>query len=266
MVLLLLMVGDARRRGYRHLLDSFWDECASHGVPCRWTSPSRRRTSARRAARLRSQLLRRVLRGAGSKVDTAFRGASRWNDRRLFVVDGCKVNWRRGLELDASFGRPDGGHVPPPAVSVLVNVLTQVPCDVVIDSFGTCERQMLLAALDVLQAGDVLVLDRGYRSHQILRSPLDLLSRLPASPSLVANDDFRASGGGDYRVMMPPAKDARPGAEPLELRAIQRTTPKGEESCYFTTLRRSHITHAQIAELYRLRWQAEELGQLGQSV
>jgi len=26
------MVGDANRRGYRHILDAFWDECASHGV------------------------------------------------------------------------------------------------------------------------------------------------------------------------------------------------------------------------------------------
>ncbi|MEO6595574.1 MAG: transposase, partial [Planctomycetota bacterium] len=115
----------------------------------------------------------------------------------------------------------------------------------------------------MLREGDVLVLDRGYPSHEILRILLDhgidFLVRIPESHSFEAIDDFRASGGDDCRVIIPPAKDTQRGAEPIEMRAIKLTNPEGEESFFFTSLRRAHFTRAQIAELYRLRWQAEEL-------
>src|SRR5690606_2444653 len=38
-VLLLFMVGDSNRRGYRHILDAFWDECATHDVPLPTEAP-----------------------------------------------------------------------------------------------------------------------------------------------------------------------------------------------------------------------------------
>ena len=48
-------------------------------------------------------------------------------------------------------------------------------------------------------------------------------------------------------------------------RAVKLTNPAGEESFYLTSLRRTHVTRAQIAELYRLRWQAEEFFKLEKS-
>jgi len=269
-VLLLFMAGDGNRQGYRHLLDSFWDECATHGVPLPTQEPVSASAFCQARGKLPSELLRHVLHGAASKMESAFRGASRWNDRRVFAVDGCKFNLQRSPELDACFGRPEGGHVPQATVSALVNVMTQIPSDVVIDRYGACERKLLLDHLEVLREGDVLVLDRGYPSHEILRILLDhgidFLIRLPASHSFEAIDDFRASGGDDYRVIIPPAKDTRRGAESIELRAIKLTNPDGEESFFFTSLRRAQFTRAQIAELYRLRWQAEELFKLDKSV
>jgi hypothetical protein len=114
------------------------------------------------------------------------------------------------------------------------------------------------------------VLDRGYPSHEVLRilldNGIDFLVRVPAAHSFEAITDFRASGGDDYRVMIPPAKDARRGEEAIELRAVKLTNPKGEDSFYLTSLRRAHFTRVQIAELYRLRWQAEELFKLEKSV
>ncbi|MEO6595575.1 MAG: hypothetical protein ABIP94_12550 [Planctomycetota bacterium] len=133
MVLLLFMASDANRRGYRHLLDSFWDECATHGVPLPTPEPVSASAFCQARGKLPSELLRHVLHGAASKMESVFRGASRWNGRRVFAVDGCKFNLQRSPELDASFGRPEGGHVPQATVSALVNVMTQVPSDVVID-------------------------------------------------------------------------------------------------------------------------------------
>jgi hypothetical protein len=203
-------------------------------------------------------------------MESAFRGASLWNGRRVFAVDGCKMNLQRSPELDTSFGRPEGGHVPQATVSALVNVMTQVPHDIVIDRYAACERKMLIDHLEALQAGDVLVMDRGYPSHEVLRilldSDVDFLVRVPACNTFDAIDVFRSSGGDDYRVCIPPAKDARRGEEPIELRAVRLKNLRGEESFYLTSLRKAHVTRAQIAELYRLRWQAEELFKLEKSV
>jgi len=77
-VLLLFMAGDGNRQGYRHLLDSFWDECATHGVPLPTQEPV----------------------GAASKMESAFRGASRWNDRRVFAVDAVATRLARSREQD----------------------------------------------------------------------------------------------------------------------------------------------------------------------
>lgn len=264
------MSGDGNRRGYRHILDAFWDQCASHGVQLPTEEPVSASAFCQARGKLSDELLREVLHGAAGRMHDSFRSTSRWNGRRVFAVDGCKVNLQRSEELDARFGRPEGGHVPQATVSALVNVMTQVPCDVVIDRYGANEREMLLGHLDLVRSGDVLVLDRGYPSHEVIRilldREIDFLVRVPATHSFDAIDLVRVSEGNDYRVIIPPAQDARHGAEPIELRAVRLTNPSGEESFYLTSLRRAHVTRSQIAELYRLRWQAEELFKLEKSV
>lgn len=268
-VLLLFMVGDSNRRGYRHILDAFWDECATHDVPLPTEAPVTAAAFCQARAKLPSELLRKVLHAAVWEMESMFSAATRWRGRRVFAVDGSKINLQRSLELNASFGRPEGGHVPQATVSALVNVVTQVPFDIVIDRYGASERQMLVSHLEVLEQRDVLVLDRGYPSHEILRllldSNIDFLVRVPATHTFEAVDAFRASGRNDQCVLIAPAKDARDGAEPIEVRAIKLTNRRGEESFYLTSLRRTHATRAQIAELYRLRWQAEEFFKLEKS-
>jgi len=268
-VLLLFMVGDGNRRGYRHILDAFWDECASHGVPLPTEAPVTASAFCQARAKLSDNLLRHALHEAAAKMESTFRSASRWHGRRVFAVDGCKLNVQRSDELDARFGRPECGHVPQATLSALVNVMTRIPTDVVIGRYGACERQLLLDHLTVLDAGDVLVLDRGYPSHQILRilldAEIDFLVRVPAEHSFDAVTTFRESGGSDYRVVLAPARDAQRGDEPVELRAVKLKSPNGDESFYLTSLRRAHFSRTQIAELYHLRWQAEEFFKLEKS-
>lgn len=262
MTLLLFMVGDSNRRGYRHILDSFWDECASHGVWLPSEKPVTAAAFCQARAKLSTEMLRHVLHEASARAERSFRKLSRWRGRRVFAVDGSKTNLRRSEELDARFGRPEGGHCPQATVSTLVNVANAVPYDVVVGPYGACERQLLLDHLSVLRRGDVLVLDRGYPSHEVLRLLLDhgidFLVRVPASHTFEVIETFRQSGGDDYRVVVGPPADARRGTEPIELRAVKLTHPDGQESFFLTSLRRSEFSRAQIAELYRKRWEAEE--------
>lgn len=268
-VLLLFMVGDSNRRGYRHILDSFWDECASLGMPLPTEQPVTASAFCQARAKLSTDMLRDVLHESASRAERTFRGISRWHDRRVFAVDGCKMNLQRSDELDAHFGRPEGGHCPQATVSTLVNVSNRIPYDVTVGPYGACERQLLLDHLSVLRAGDVVVLDRGYPSHEVLRilldNDIDFLVRVPGSSTFGAIETFRQSGGNDYRVLVAPSKDPRCGAEALELRAVRLCPPGGQESFFLSSLRRSEFTRAEIAELYRLRWQAEELYKLEKS-
>lgn len=260
--MLLFMVGDANRRGYRHILDSFWDECASHGVPLPTEEPVTASALCQARAKLSVDMLRRVVHENAARMERSFRKTALWNGRRTFAVDGSKMNLQRSEELDARFGRPHGGHCPQATVSTLVNVANTVPYDVVVGPYGSCERQLLLDHLAVLRRGDIVVLDRGYPSHEVLRILLDhgidFLVRVPESHTFDAIEIFKDSGGTDYRVALPPATDTRHGAQTIELRAIRLTNPKGEDSFFLTSLRRSEFTRAEIAALYRKRWQAEE--------
>jgi Transposase DDE domain len=269
-VLLLFMAADGNRRGYRHLLDAFWDECATHDVPLPTAEPVSASAFCQARGKLSSNVLRKVLHEASRKLESTFRGPSRWNGRRVLAVDGCKVNLQRSPDLDFSFGRPEGGHVPQATVSALVNVMSGAPNDIVIDRYGACERQMLLEHLQALRPGDVLVLDRGYPSHEVLRilldSGVDFLVRVPATNTFEAIETFRTSGANDCRVIIPPAKDTRRGAQPIALRAVRLKNPSGEESFYLTSLPRSQFDRKEIAELYQLRWRAEELFKLEKSV
>lgn len=270
LVLMLFMASDGNRRGYRHVLDAFWDECASHNVPLPTDRPVTAAAFCQARSKLPSELLRQVLQGAARKMEATFPSASRWNNRRVLAADGCKVNLQRDPELEVRFGRPEGGHVPMATVSALVNVMAQIPIDVVIDRYGSCERKLLLDHLDVLRAGDLLILDRGYPSHEVLRILLehgiDFVVRVPAASTFQAIADFQATGGDDGLVQIPPASDPRRGGDPIELRAIRLTSPHGEDSFFLTSLHRTQFPLAQIAQLYRLRWEAEELFKLKKSV
>ena len=263
--LLLFMVGDANRRGYRHLLDAFWDECAAHGLTLPAAEPVSAPAFCQARAKISAGLLREVWHGAASKFAETFADHWTWRGRRVFAVDGSKFNLARSEELDRHFGRPTSAHFPQATVSALVNVASGLPCDVLVAPYGSCERSLLLQHLDTLQRDDVVVLDRGYPSHDILRAllerGLDFLVRVPESHSFDAIEVFRQSGGNDYRVVIaPPKKRRRLG--PIELRAVKLTRPDGATSFDLTSLRRSAYSRGAIADLYRKRWEAEELYRL----
>jgi hypothetical protein len=262
--LLLFMVADANRRGYRHLLDAFWDECAAHGLTLPAAEPVSAPAFCQARAKISAGLLREVLYGAASKFAETFADHWTWRGRRVFAVDGSKFNLARSEELDRHFGRPTSARFPQATVSALVNVASGLPCDVLVAGHGSCERSLLLQHLDTLQRDDVVVLDRGYPSHDILRAllerGLDFLVRVPESHSFDAIDVFRQSAGDDYRVVIaPPEKRQHLG--PIELRAVELARP-GNTSFYLTSLRRSAYSRAAIADLYRRRWEAEELYKL----
>lgn len=264
--LLLYMVADGNRRGYQGLLTGFWDEARSYGLalPTEDAVSGASFCTARR--KVTSDLLRRLIHEASDTFDESFGGPLRWYGRRIFAVDGTKVNLQRSQDLDKAYGTPHGAHCPQVLLSVLLDLCGKVPVDLQISPFASSERDHLFAMLPRLKAGDVLVLDRGYPSHEVLqalvKAKIDFLIRVPSSSTFSAIDLIQHCQGNDYRVLIDPPDSSPEDWQDLELRALRLKNRAGEESYFLTTLRRVDFSGAQIGDLYHLRWEAEEFFKL----
>jgi len=262
--LLLYMVGDANRRGYRHVLDAFWDECASHRIPLPCEEPVTGSAFCQARYKISNEMLRELLHDAAAIFEETYPERSQWRDRRVFAIDGSKFNLGRSDELDSHFGRPKNAYCPQATVSALVNVSSGLPCDVRIAAYAASERALLLEHLEVIREGDVVVLDRGYPSHEIMQTliarGIDFLIRVPESYAAVGW--IRETKHGDYRVMLEPPTSAPRNAEDIEVRVVRITNPAGENLYFMTSLRRAHFSPEEIRDLYRKRWEAEELYKL----
>ena len=260
------MVADGNRRGYQHLLDGFWDEARSYGLKL----PTEEAVSAASFCTARHKitpdLLRHMLHEiASTSFETTFE-SQRWHGRRVFAVDGTKLNLQRSPDLEAAFGAPESGYWPQVLVSVLLDVCAKAPIDVEVSPFASNEREHLLNMLPSLGRNDLLVLDRGYPSHEILQTlvhdGIDFLIRLPSANTFAAIDALRESDGDDYLFHVDPPEGSPPEWTRLTLRFVRLRAPDGTESFFVTTLRGRQFSGAKLRELYHMRWEAEEFYKL----
>lgn len=268
--LLMYMVADGNRRGYQHLLDGFWDEARGFGLPL----PTERAVSAASFCTARHKITPEALRHALHEIATntyatTFGASHRWYGRRVFAVDGTKVNLQRGDDLEQAFGVPDGAYCPQVLVSVMLDVCAKAPVDVEVSPFAFSEREHLLSMLTSLETGDVVVLDRGYPSHEVLQAldldGLDFLVRVPSSHSFSVIDELRAKAGSDAVVRLDPPKGAPPEWKAITVRVIRLQAPDGSESFFLTSLARADFSREDLRELYHMRWESEEFYKLFKS-
>lgn len=265
--LLLFMVADANRRGYRHVLDAFWDEAQSFGLALPSDVPISAPAFSTARAKITPELMRALIHKAADEFDAKFGAGLRWCGRRVFAVDGSKINVQRGDELSRAFGTPDGTYCPQVLVSTLFDLVAKVPHDVVVAPYATCERQEMVRLLDRVKPGDVLVLDRGYPSFEVLwmlqDAGIDFVIRVPVSSTFKAVDEFLQSGGDDYRILVaPPSGHPMRDRGPIEVRALRIMVPDSEPTVLLTSLRRSEFSKAQLADVYHRRWEIEEFYKL----
>lgn len=267
--LLLYMVADGNRRGYRHLLDAFWDEARSYGLTLPTEQPISAAAFCTARHKITSDLLLHVIHKLASTSLAKTFESQRWCGRRVFAVDGTKINLQRGHDLEAAFGVPDGCYCPQVLMSVLLDVCAKAPVDVQISPFASSEREHLFEILPSLQAGDVLVLDRGYPSHEVLQTlvqeQVDFLIRVPSTNTFAVIDELREQDGDDYVFHIDPPAGSPPEWKRLTLRAVRIEAPGGAESFFLTTLHRSDFSRSKLRELYHMRWEAEEFYKLFKS-
>ena len=109
-----------------------------------------------------------------------------------------------------------------------------------------------------MRAADFL---RSLTSHKVLRiliaKNIEFLVSVPAFHSFSTIDWIRLPDKGNHRILHEPPDHALKGSTSGEVRVVRLPHPSGEESYYFTSLRRAHFSCADIATLYRKRWESE---------
>jgi hypothetical protein len=265
--LLLFMAGDAGRRGYELLLDAFWEEAARAGIALPREAPVSAAAFCKARRKLKPQLFAALLTIVGDTISREQAARLLWHGRRIFAVDGTRHNLQRSAELSERFGTPHGGHCPQTLVSTLYDVIGRMPVAATIAPGASCERQEVLKLIPHLQRGDVLVLDRGYPSFEVLQAlraaGIEFVIRVPRSRSFGAVQVFQDSGGDDYRILVQPSRDAaRAGVEPIDVRCVSLDVGADDSWLLLTSLRRCELTLSQLKQVYHLRWEIEEFYKL----
>ncbi len=264
--LLLFLVADAGRRGYSTLLDAFWDECRSFGLPLPTEHPVSASAFCQARMKIEPDLIRRLLHDMVESFDTQHGRDYLLKGHRVIACDGSKVNVRRSDELWDALGGPEFGHCPQMLVSTLYDVLAGVPIDVTVAPTGCSERTELLAMLDRLRPGDILVLDRGYPSFQVFRELLlrgiHFVIRNPAGSTFSAVEHFLDEGEADGTVQLVPAGRRRGTKEPIEMRIHVARRDGLPPMILLTDLSRDEFSGHELQEIYRLRWACEEFYKL----
>jgi len=267
--ILLYMVADARRRGYAHLLESFWDEARSLGLELPKNEPVSAASFCDARQKLKPELFTTLMMDVWQMQRRAFDESCRWRGRRVFAVDGTKITLERSLDLGCQFHYPVGAHCPQALVSALYDLGTKSPVALRISPYDGNEREHALELMGYLQEGDVLVLDRGYPSHEMVQAlsaaKIDFLIRLPSRNSFQAIETLRESKSCDMRIPLCPPEGSNPNWPALSLRWIAAKDGEGEDTYYVTSLPKNRYSAADILDLYRLRWEIEEFYKLSKS-
>lgn len=194
-----------------------------------------------------------------------------WFGRRVFAVDGSKVNLPPKL-LEAGYPKAGGSsHYAQGLLSCLYDLKSKLPMDFDFVAHGD-ERRCAKEHLGGLKPDDVVVYDRGYFSYAMLQDHVDAhvhaVFRLQDSCT-PAVKEFIASGDTDTTITVFPSKTtlsdiakARPELTitPQRLRLVKYVVD-GSSYCLGTTMldHPSAISTRDLSDLYHARWGVEEL-------
>jgi hypothetical protein len=269
MLFIFRLVFSKNKQGYGATITELWAQCHSMGVALPQPNPA----AASAFCNARKKLDAEIFKTLNRRVIAAYEqtpDSTNWLGRRLFAVDGMKINLPRQL-LRADYALPTKkANYPQGLVSCLYQLKSQIPYDFEIDSHMN-ERHMALAHLQTLRSGDVVVYDRGYYSYAMLyahqNQGVDVVFRLKRGAGKNI-DAFMESCETDtiVTIEIPPVRQAAVLKEnptirfkPLSLRLIKYTVDETTYTLGTTLLEKKAYPKAAFPDLYHARWGVEEL-------
>lgn len=193
-----------------------------------------------------------------------------WHGHRVFGVDGSKINVPREL-LTAGYKAPNRDqYYPQGLLSTLYHLGSGLIYDGIL-SGDKSERACLLAHMERLLPGDVLVLDRGYFSYLVLsetiKKGVHLICRMQCGTVNKAVQSFWDSDGIDEVITYKPSIAVKYASKkqgydielkPIKLRLIKYTINDETYACGTTLLDEAYPA-SDFPGVYHGRWGIEEL-------
>jgi hypothetical protein len=269
MLLIFRLVCSKNTQSYGTTIDDLWDNCER----LKLTLPQKSSIAPSSFCAARQKLDEAVFKCANQKILAAYAAeASRysWLGHRLFAVDGSKINLPRELIAFGYSTPSENSYYPQGLLSCLYQLKSQLPFDFDLASHAN-ERRSAIRHLEVLQANDVVVYDRGYFSHLMLhrhsQTGIHAIFRLQESNSS-AIQAFFVNPQTDTEIALLPSPAIRaeilsqdPNREilPLKMRLLKYKIAD-TVFCLGTTLLDAHRYPLQeFIDVYHGRWGIEEL-------
>lgn len=277
--LILNMIRPGKRFGYQEVLNRFFSDTglAHQEQEGADQKPPDKGAFCRARQKLPLDLFRELFANAVTKAEEMATqlGETTWHGFRVLAIDGTKKIMPYSEQLEAFFGIPSGSSFPQMLTCVLYDVLAKIPLDFVYGPFATSERNMARLLYEDLKKSDLLLMDRGFPSFEILGDMLScgfqFLVRLPITGLFKEVRAFLDKGRvDDILTIHPPAslikelrKQGKPIPAPICLRVVKIKLPDGKKAVFVTTLLdKTTYSLAQLRDLYHKRWQEEEFYKL----
>jgi len=261
--LLLYQVKHAGRAGYARMLEAFWDDAHRSGLELPREDPVTAQAFSAARHKLDPHVVRKLLHVATDEFTRMHGEDFLWHGRRLLAVDSANRNLRASDGLWRHFGGHTKAHYPQCRVSVLYDVLAELPLDAVAGAYGASDRKQLAEMIDATQRGDVVVMDRGYPSFDLFmmlrESRTDFVARMPIACTFGVVEEFVASGKSEAFVELPaPKHSPLYGIDPIPLRLVRVERRDGSPWILATSLVGDAFSAADIEDAYQRRWRIEE--------
>ncbi len=198
-----------------------------------------------------------------------------WGKHRLIAADGTRVILPNHSSIKEEFGEygfgpnADSNHSLALA-STLYDVLNLITIDAQLASLANSEQELLVRHLEKVKKGDLLLLDRGYPSIELMfrltAMNVDFCMRMKESWWLSVRE-FISSGKKEKNVTFElPQKSADLLKEypvlknkKVTCRLVLVELENGENEVLCTSLiDRKEYSHTDFKDLYHLRWNIEE--------
>jgi hypothetical protein len=187
--------------------------------------------------------------------------------RRLVAIDGTTLDVADTAANDERFGRPgvnkgERSAFPQARLVALVECGTHAIFDAELGPYGSSEQALARLLIDRVEAGMVLLADRGFTSFELwsraIAAGADLIWRAKSNvkPRRIATLE-----DGSWLAEMR-ANNAKPDTDHVQVRVVEYTVDDGRDNDtvyrLFTTLvDPDEITAVEIADAYRQRWEIE---------
>jgi hypothetical protein len=218
------------------------------------------------------EVMRKIFQLLASRLDLQFSRAQRWRGFLVRALDGSTARTADTAGNEAWFKRPGkrgkGVSAFPQVRFVLVfDVFSRLVCDAVLGPYSWSEVRMAEFLLDRLEAGTLLLLDRAYHSFvwpaRLHEKGMVFVMRAKRGEKVPKYKAGEWLGRGDRLCTLLASRPAlkRFPSLPRELtvRMITVSRPGFRPLVLLTNLlSKADYPAAEIAHLYRARWEAEQ--------